>query len=77
MLDVEERVLAEISEVLGANPSKLARHTNLYEHLGADSIDMIELMMALEDEFDIEIDDEEAERWRTVGCVIDHIGSSL
>ena len=63
------RVRALIAEQLGVEPGEMRPDANILEDLGADSLDVVEMVMALEDAFDIEIADEDAESMRTVGDV--------
>ncbi|CDF57913.1 acyl carrier protein [Thermobrachium celere] len=68
-----ERVKERISEVLGIDPEDITMESSFIDDLGADSLDVVELIMALEDEFDLEIPDEEAEKIQTVGDVVEYI----
>ncbi len=67
MSDIEQKVKEIIAEELGVEMEKLSDTASFMEDLGADSLDTVELVMAFEKEFDIEIPDEEAEKLRTVG----------
>ena len=67
MSNVEEKVKDIIVEELGVEREKLTSEASFMEDLGADSLDTVELVMAFEKEFDIDIPDEEAEKLRTVG----------
>ena len=67
---VEARVKDIIVEQLGVNPDQVTRDAKFIEDLGADSLDTVELVMALEEEFGNEIPDEEAEKLQSVGDVI-------
>jgi acyl carrier protein len=71
--DVLDKVKAVISDKLEVEASKITPEANFTDDLGADSLDVVELVMALEEEFDIEIPDEEAEKLQTVQAVIDYI----
>jgi acyl carrier protein len=73
--DVLDKVRAVISEKLEVEASKITPEANFTDDLGADSLDVVELVMALEEEFDIEIPDEEAEKLQTVQSVIDYIAA--
>jgi acyl carrier protein len=73
MTDVAERVKKIIVEHLGVEESKVVEDAGFIEHLGADSLDTVELVMAFEEEFGIEIPDEAAEKILTVGDAIRHI----
>ena len=70
---VEERVKAIIVEQLGVEENDVAPAAKFIEDLGADSLDTVELVMAFEEEFDIEIPDEDAEKITTVGDAISYI----
>ncbi|PON73962.1 Acyl carrier protein [Parasponia andersonii] len=70
---IMERVSRIIQEQLGVKASEIVPEANFANDLGADSLDTVELVMALEEEFDIEIEDEEAEKIRTVKDAIDYI----
>ena len=68
-----ERVKAVIVDQLGADESAITPEASFVDDLGADSLDIVELIMGLETEFDIEIPDEEAEKIRTVGDAVNYI----
>jgi acyl carrier protein len=70
---IEKRVIDIISEQMGADKSEITRETSFINDLNADSLDTVELVMEFEDEFDLSIPDEEAEKIQTVGAAIDHI----
>ena len=70
---IEQRVKAIITEQLGVNPDQVTPDAKFIEDLGADSLDTVELVMALEEEFGQEIPDEEAEKLQGVGDVIKYI----
>ena len=70
---IEKRVIDIISEQMGADKSEITRETSFINDLNADSLDTVELVMEFEDEFDLNIPDEEAEKIQTVGAAIDHI----
>lgn len=71
--NVEERVKKIIVEQLGVDAAEVTPQAQFVNDLGADSLDTVELVMALEEEFDIEIPDEEAEKIQTVGQALDFI----
>ena len=68
-----EKVQEKISEQLSIDPEEITMESSFIDDLGADSLDIVELLMALEEEFDIEIPDEEAEKLVTVGDAVDYI----
>jgi len=73
---VAERVIDIVSEQLGVNKEQVSRETSFVNDLGADSLDTVELVMELEEEFDINIPDDAAEKIQTVGQAIDYIEQS-
>ena len=73
MSDMVEKVKDIIVEELGVEREKLTDSASFMEDLGADSLDTVELVMALEEEFDIEIPDEDAEKMTTVQAAIDYL----
>ena len=75
--NVEERVLNIVCEQLGTSRDKITRETSFINDLGADSLDTVELVMEFEDEFEINIPDEDAEKIQTVGDAITYIESKL
>ena len=77
MTTVLERVSKVIVERLGVDESEVTLQASFREDLGADSLDVVELVMELEDEFDMEITDEDAEKISTVGDAIAYIESKL
>ena len=72
-MDEFERVKSVIVDQLGADESAVTLNASFVDDLGADSLDIAELIMGLETEFDIEIPDEEAEKIRTVGDAVNYI----
>ena len=76
MDNVEQRVRKIVAEQLGVSDAEIKIESNFVEDLGADSLDTVELVMALEDEFETEIPDEEAEKITTVQQAIDYVSSN-
>jgi acyl carrier protein len=70
---VEERVIDIVCENLAVNKEQVNRNTSFQEDMGADSLDIVELVMELEEEFEITIPDDQAEKIKTVGEAIDYI----
>jgi acyl carrier protein len=70
---IENKVIEIISEQMGVDKSEVKRETSFINDLNADSLDTVELVMEFEDEFDMSIPDEEAEKIQTVGAAIDYI----
>ncbi|MET3288438.1 acyl carrier protein [Brevibacillus fluminis] len=75
MADVFEKVKKIVIDRLNVDESKVTLEASFKEDLGADSLDVVELVMELEDEFDLEISDEDAEKITTVGEVVKYIES--
>lgn len=73
MASVEERVINIVSEQLGVAKEKVSRETSFVNDLGADSLDTVELVMEFEEEFNINIPEEAADKIQTVGEAIDFI----
>ncbi len=71
--EIMEKVKKIIVEQLGVSETSVTAEASFIDDLGADSLDIVELIMALEEEFDIEIPDSEAEKVATVGDVVDYI----
>ena len=69
----EEKVKGIIVEQLGVSADKVTREAKVVEDLGADSLDAVELVMAVEEEFGVEVPDDEAEGLTTVGAIIDYV----
>lgn len=70
---VEEKVIEIVSDQMGVDKSEITRETSFVNDLNADSLDTVELVMEFEDEFELSIPDEEAEKIQTVGQAIDYI----
>jgi acyl carrier protein len=73
MASIEERVVDIVAEQLGVDKDKITRETSFVNDLGADSLDTVELVMELEEEFDISIPDDSAEKIQKVGQAIEYI----
>ncbi len=70
---VDSKIKAIIAEQLGVKPEEVTPNASFVDDLGADSLDTVELIMALEEEFSVEIPDEDAEKMKTVGDAIKYI----
>ncbi len=77
MAGVDDKVKQIIVEQLGVDEGEVTMEASFVEDLGADSLDVVELVMALEEEFDLEIPDEEAEKIATVGDAVKHIDKAV
>lgn len=77
MSDIEQRVKKIVAEQLGVTESDIKNESSFVDDLGADSLDTVELVMALEDEFEMEIPDEQAEKITTVQQAIDYASSHV
>jgi acyl carrier protein len=77
MSSIEERVKKIVAEQLGVKEDEVKLASSFVDDLGADSLDTVELVMALEEEFETEIPDEEAEKITTVQLAIDYINKHL
>ena len=73
--DLKAKVTAVIVERLGVKEEQVKPEAAFVDDLGADSLDQVELVMALEDEFDLEIPDEDAEKLKTVSSVLEYVAS--
>jgi len=73
--NIEQRVKKIIAEQLGVNEAEIKNESSFVDDLGADSLDTVELVMALEEEFETEIPDEDAEKITTVQQAIDYVTS--
>ncbi len=76
MESIEQRVKKIVAEQLGVNEAEIKNASSFLDDLGADSLDMVELVMSLEDEFETEIPHEEAEKITTVQQAVDYITSN-
>lgn len=77
MENVEPRVKKIVAEQLGVNETEVKSDSSFVDDLGADSLDTVELVMALEEEFNCEIPDEEAEKITTVQQAVDYVTSNV
>ena len=75
--NVEERILNIVCEQLGTSRDKVTAETSFINDLGADSLDTVELVMEFEDEFEINIPDEDAEKIQTVGDAVKYVQNKL
>jgi len=75
--NIEQRVKKIVAEQLGVNESEIKIESSFVDDLGADSLDTVELVMALEEEFECEIPDEEAEKITTVQQAIDYVNAHV
>ena len=66
-----------ITDQLGVSEDELQLETNLMKDLEADSLDAVEIIMAIEDEYDIEIPDEDAERFQTIGDIVSYVEKAI
>ncbi len=76
-MSVEQRVIDIVCEHLAVNKEKVNRGTSFIEDIGADSLDIVELVMELEEEFDCQIPDDQAEKIKTVGQAIEFIEAKM
>ena len=74
---IEERVIAIVADQFGVEAGDVTRDSRFVADLNADSLDSVELCMELEDEFDVDIDDKQAQKMPTVGATIDWIAERL
>lgn len=76
-VNIDEKVKKIIVDQLGVDPNEVTNQASFIDDLGADSLDTVELVMAFEEEFDIEIPDEDAEKMATVGQAVDYLKKKL
>ncbi|MBQ8202788.1 MAG: acyl carrier protein [Clostridia bacterium] len=74
---VFEKIAQILAEQLDADVESITLETKIAEDLGADSLDVVELLMSIEDEFDVEVPDEEIENVKTVGDVVEYIQANM
>jgi acyl carrier protein len=74
--EIEDKVFSIVSEQMGINKAEITRQTSFINDLNADSLDIVELVMEFEDNFEMSIPDEEAEKIKTVGQAIDYIAAN-
>ena len=74
--EIEDKVMSIVSEQMGINRAEITREVSFINDLNADSLDVVELVMEFEDNFEITIPDEEAEKIKTVGQAIDYISAN-
>lgn len=74
---IEAKVVEIVSEQMGVDKGEISRETHFINDLNADSLDTVELVMEFEDEFDMSIPDEEAEKIQTIGAAIDYIAQVM
>ncbi len=72
---MEEKIISMIADKLGKKKDSITLKTNLVEDLGADSLDIVELVMACEDEFNITLPDEDVAKMKTVGDIVSYINN--
>jgi len=77
MASLEEKVISLVADKLGVDKAEVTPDAVFVDDLGADSLDLVELVMAMEEEFGFEIPDEEAEKLRTVGDAINFIKARI
>ena len=77
METIEQRVKKIVAEQLGVNEADIKPESTFVDDLGADSLDTVELVMALEEEFEIEIPDEDADKLKTVGDALEYLRSRV
>ena len=73
--EIKTKVIAMIAEQLGKSESEVTMDSHFIDDLGADSLDLVELIMSMEDEFGVEIADEDAEKITTVGAALEYINN--
>ena len=77
IVEIKNRIVEIIANQLGIEKDDVTAEASVIDDLGADSLDVVELVMALEEEFDLEIPDEEAEKIKSVQNIFDYMASAL
>ena len=75
--ELSSKIKSVVVDKLGVKPEQVTDDANFIDDLGADSLDLVELVIALEDEFDVEIPDEDAEKLKTVKTVLEYVQSKI
>ncbi len=75
--DIEQKIVEIVAQQMGVEKAKISRDTSFIDDLNADSLDIVELVMEFEDEFDTQITDEQSEKIKTVGQAIDPIVANV
>ncbi len=75
--EIQEKVVSIVSEQMGVDKKEITMETSFVRDLNADSLDTVELVMEFEDEFELSIPDDEAEKIQTVGQAVEHIHKAL
>ncbi len=75
--DISQKVIAIVAEQMGVDKAEISMDTSFVNDLNADSLDTVELVMEFEDEFELSIPDDEAEKIQTVGQAVEHIRKAL
>lgn len=76
-MTINKRVVNVLVDMLGVDDEEVTLEASLIEDLGADSLDLVEIIMGIEDEFDIEIEDSQAERIKTVGDIVTFVTNEM
>lgn len=76
-MTTEEKLRTIVADQLMVDTSDVTENANLVEDLGADSLDLVELTMSVEEGFDLEIEDDDAERWKTYGDALRYVNSKV
>lgn len=76
-MNLDQRLVELVAEQLGISPEEAVPEAAFIDDLGADSLDIVELVMSFEEEFDIEIPDEDAEKIQTIGNAVDYLKAAV